>query len=571
MFPSIVLVCMIICQLIIFTYYGDKKSSYHVDELYTYGLSNSYDTAFLYEGAPSDGLNNTQFNHWLDHSVFFKYITVQPGEGFAYNRVYYNQTQDVHPPLYYMLIHTICSFFPNTFSKWFGLSLNFGLFALCQIVLFKLSVEILKTQEKALLVCSLWGFGVGALNTVLFIRMYTLLTLFVLISFLIHVKIIQTNTIPIRYLLGIIVTTILGGLTQYYYYIFSFLLAVFIGAFFVYSGSKRNLYIYSTATAISFLTAFIIFPAVLVHINGYRGAAAVYGIQNLKISGPILRSIYSMINQELFGIPDSIAAFLAYIQSSIWYVLCIGVAITVLIVYLLYALRKSKQISEKIEKIKSKHTNTLYRITSFKRILETKENMVLLILFSITLLFTWIISNIAPDMGVFMDRYTFCIFPFVAIVSVACLSALFLRFIKRTWIRNFLLVLLIAVFTLSSHLNNKGQYLYSENEPRTQLSSSISGTDCIFVTDYDYLLHSMSNLFIDCENVYPTRPDDVDQIIHGIDSAPGKFQITLIVSVDSNNALIVRQIEDRTSFHPVFLSMGLSGDQYYYIYELRKS
>ena len=37
---------------------------------------------------------------------------------FNYASVYYNQIQDVHPPLFYMLVHTISSIFNNTFSKY---------------------------------------------------------------------------------------------------------------------------------------------------------------------------------------------------------------------------------------------------------------------------------------------------------------------------------------------------------------------------------------------------------------------------------------------------------------------
>ena len=567
---SLFLVVMIIGQLAIFALYGDKKTSYHVDELYTYGLSNSYDAAFLYEGAPADGLNTPQLNHWLGHSVFLEYLTVQQGEGFAYDRVYYNQTQDVHPPLYYILIHTICSFFPNTFSKWFGLGLNFVLFALCQVVLYKLSIEMLKTRGKSLLVCALWGFGVGALNTVLFIRMYALLTLFVLLSFLIHVKITQTNKIPIKYILGVIAITILGDLTQYYFYIYSFLLAVVVGIFFVKNGSGRNLFIYSASAAISFLISITIFPAIFVHFNGYRGDDAVNGMMHLEISGPMLRSIYSMINQELFGLPSSIANLFAYIQSSIWFVLCIVIPITILVVFIFYISRKSKKIEEKSEEAKSLCKNVLCKIKSVSSVFKARERTVLLIMFGITLLYIWIISNIAPDMGLFMDRYVFCIFPFICILAVACLSTIFSKLIKRTWLRNFTLILLIAIFVSSSHWNNKRQYLYSDNEPRIHLSSAIAGTNCIFVTEHDYLLHSMSNLFMSSDNVYSTRPDDVDQIIKGVNSAPGNSALTLIISANAYSDMILQQIEDGTDFSPLFLSIGLSGDEYYYIYELQE-
>ena len=58
------------------------------------------------------------------YDAFMDYFTVQRGHEFDYATVWKNQSEDVHPPLYYVFVHTISSFFPGSFSKWFGLAVN---------------------------------------------------------------------------------------------------------------------------------------------------------------------------------------------------------------------------------------------------------------------------------------------------------------------------------------------------------------------------------------------------------------------------------------------------------------
>ena len=52
--------------------------------------------------------------------MFKDYLTVNKGEEFKLGSVIYNQTHDSHPPLFYLVLHLISSFFPGEFSKWFG-------------------------------------------------------------------------------------------------------------------------------------------------------------------------------------------------------------------------------------------------------------------------------------------------------------------------------------------------------------------------------------------------------------------------------------------------------------------
>lgn len=64
------------------------------------------------------------YNRWLSPDFWNSALTVQQEYAFNYKSVFYNQAQDVHPPLYYVIIHTISSFFPGTYSKWFAIIPN---------------------------------------------------------------------------------------------------------------------------------------------------------------------------------------------------------------------------------------------------------------------------------------------------------------------------------------------------------------------------------------------------------------------------------------------------------------
>ena len=137
----IVLAVLIICQLVYTTILFADRQIFHSDEIWSYGLANSYYKPFIYG---EDGIfiekitkdNFTHANEWVSADIFDEYITVQEGQRFAYDSVYHNQTLDHHPPLFYALLHTVCSFFPNQFSMWYGYFLSAIFLVFTQIFLF---------------------------------------------------------------------------------------------------------------------------------------------------------------------------------------------------------------------------------------------------------------------------------------------------------------------------------------------------------------------------------------------------------------------------------------------------
>ncbi|WP_074962866.1 hypothetical protein [Ruminococcus albus] len=196
----IVLAVMIIIQLIYSCYvFAYEKQGTHSDELWSYGLANSYYKPFIYleDGIYQDdytgGYEGSDIaNKWIDGSVMNDYLTVQEGQRFSYDSVYHNQVLDHHPPLYYSILHTICSFFPNSFSLWYAFSINLVSMVFIQIFLFKLTKLYTDKDTLALTVCLLYGAGTGALSTVLFLRQYCFMTMLITMYYYFSAKLFRS-------------------------------------------------------------------------------------------------------------------------------------------------------------------------------------------------------------------------------------------------------------------------------------------------------------------------------------------------------------------------------------------
>ena len=96
--------------LALMLYYAAHKQGYHVDELYTYELAN-YPGGFY-------ALEDGYMDSWHDGSFYSAALT--PGRLFDYTIPWNNQKIDVHPPLYYCLIYTAESLFPQLGLPWWA-------------------------------------------------------------------------------------------------------------------------------------------------------------------------------------------------------------------------------------------------------------------------------------------------------------------------------------------------------------------------------------------------------------------------------------------------------------------
>ena len=253
---ALFIICVLI-TLVVITYFADKKASYFTDEIYSFGLSNSQDKTFInYESAGE---------RWVSKDFFWSYVTVQEDQRFDYKAVWRNQASDVHPPLYYALIHTVCSFFPNVLSKWIGILLNIPFYIMAQVLLFSISKKYIK-GIKAICPSFIWGISAVGVSSVIFIRMYVLLTFFMLLLSYIFLKIYENNHLQKRDYIILLATVAGGVLTQYYFLIFFAILAMSFLAISIICRDYKILLRCVCIVIVSGLLVLLIFPRMIYHI-----------------------------------------------------------------------------------------------------------------------------------------------------------------------------------------------------------------------------------------------------------------------------------------------------------------
>lgn len=212
----IVLICL--CG-----WWAVQKEGFFLDEIYSYGLSNSSYVPFLSWLHGGEQVANGKLPEAVfTQSEFLNYVAPQGSTRFDYASVYYNQTQDVHPPLFYFLLHTVCSLFPGSFTKWTGLGMNFVLLGGTLAALYALGMELFADWKKALFVCALYAFNREMISNVTMVRMYMLMTLLTILLALLVAKSLRRPSVPKYLLIG--VTIYLGMMTQYFFVVYAFLL-----------------------------------------------------------------------------------------------------------------------------------------------------------------------------------------------------------------------------------------------------------------------------------------------------------------------------------------------------------
>ena len=280
-------------QFVVASYFCVQKQGYHYDEYYSYYSSN-----VTYGLAPTD-------RAWKDVGEIRSEFMVREGEQFRYDLVKTMQSFDVHPPLYYMVLHTICSLFPGSFSKWFGLGINLFFFVICYWMMAKISYHVFhKNKNMAMLTCLLFGFQVGVLSGITFIRMYMMLTMWCLASMIWHIPVWEKGLqLTYKRAVTLFVIVMLGFLTHYYYAVFLFFLAAY-NCLHNWWGRKdlKGSVLYGGTVCSGMLAAIVLYPYCLSHIfRGYRGTEATGAFFDLKNTFFRVNFFVDLMNKSVFG------------------------------------------------------------------------------------------------------------------------------------------------------------------------------------------------------------------------------------------------------------------------------
>lgn len=254
---SIVLVLILVTSVCLL--FSARKEGMFIDEIYTYGLSNNSSGPFLRD-MKGGHVEDTVFTR----DELLDYVSVTGDEGFDFASVYYNQVNDVHPPLHYWLFNIVSSLVPGTFSKWTGLALNYFIYMLSLIVLYALVRRLHGSRENAAAAAVLYGLSLIGLSTMLMIRMYALLMLLTLcLAYLIACLM---EDFKVRYCLLTGLCLLAGLMTQYYFVFYAFFLCGCYVFYCIFRKDWKALKFFVACALVGALSLLVFFPAALEHL-----------------------------------------------------------------------------------------------------------------------------------------------------------------------------------------------------------------------------------------------------------------------------------------------------------------
>lgn len=494
-----VAICIILSSLFVL-YMDCQKENFHIDETYSYILSNSQKVDEVLNGG-------VFWDRWISHEDWDEFTSVQDGEQFDYATVYFNNTVDAHPPLFYWCLHTVCSLFPNSFNMWFGLGLNFVFHVLSLVVLYFISRRVIKNQWLALLPILLWGLSPLASDTAMFIRMYSLLTLFTLLSVLMHLKIYQDGQNTKR-LLILFLITFLGAMTHYYFIISAFCFSVTYCIYKLIKKEYRQMFAYGFVELFAIILLFIVYPAAITQITGSptnnvgNEVAATF----FSISGwP--NTIWAYIQQILFGW----GAGLLQIKKLALILLVISIIVLIL------------------TKIKSKKTNTADSKQS------SRKELLRIGIYVLTAFMTIIIVAKISFNFVYI-RYFYHMIPLFITVAVMLIEWIATKF---NFSKTTILCILVAFSLANAGATmkyNVSEYLFiSAQETYDYLYEEYGDIPVIMLCDKEiYVAVSNFQFLKNYTDTYIMPDDDIDKIDTILKDKPTKNGVFLLIWTDTD-------------------------------------
>ncbi|MFP7492984.1 hypothetical protein SFC66_04270 [Terribacillus saccharophilus] len=289
----VVFAIILLSTLLIFAFSKDKIN-YHLDELLTYSLSNS-----------ADYLNIESGKRYEDYEAFQnQFLTASENDRFNYEQVWTRQAEDVHPPFYYVLIHTISSFMPGEFSKYIGIAVNMIFNALIIVLLFKFAMLLTGNRKIAYITSLFWAINPGVISDMLFIRMYIMAMFFCLLITYVHIKRMQQVTARnYTFYLALFFASVAGFLTHYYVLIFTFFLCALYVLYLLVKKKFKELLLYVVTYILTLGAVLLIFPSIYNHLlgEGNRGEQSINNFMSLEGFVGNAKIFWRIISDNFFG------------------------------------------------------------------------------------------------------------------------------------------------------------------------------------------------------------------------------------------------------------------------------
>lgn len=517
----ILLTIIFLLQLarIIYVFQVEKTGS-HSDESWSFGLANSYYKPHIFM---DEDWNETYRDEWISGQTLKDYICVNEDQRFSYGSVIHNLKNDAHPPLYFLILHTISSFFPGQYSRWYSFVINLAVFIPLMLLLFALARKLFKSDIPALAVVFYYGFSFAGVNTFVFLRSYAMLTMFAVLFVLLHLKLTETETgkKQAAILAGIAVVSFLGILTHYFFLPLAFAFAALFCIGWLIKKNWKKLFPYAAVMLSSVVLSFPLSnmgkminsqsapaaetSAVETLSSGVTGALKnIFGIferlYDILYNVNFQVRINTVINDtlyDLFGINANMD--IPYI---VFFVIFYGLLLFVvwcLLSLVIVRLPKGND-SDILPKAAQKTLGMFKKLTISRFFWITMLASVLFV--------WWFVIGFAQMevMKAEGNRYYFLIYPLLVLLIVKLVFWAVGKICKNA---NLIGGLTIVLITACNMFFGNCVFLYPRPERKPMFEEMAKGNDVILMNSQHWLLTCYTTLLYEAEDIFVTTTEDV--------------------------------------------------------------
>lgn len=459
--------------------FGMYKQGFHSDELWNYGFANSSTGLHISMNDDSSAAKNA--NEWRDSKELNDYISVSREERFDYVSAYRNASHDYNPPFGYMLLHFVCSFFTDKWSKWYCFALNMACFVILQIYLFRLACGVTKRMDAGILAVYFFGFTTGALDIFTFLRIYAPGVTLSVMGLYYAAKLYDTRDEKKhgKLLFTIFVVNFLGFMTLHAALVAAFIITLMYCLYYLFTKRFKLMFQYGFVMLGSVAASFAAYPRVIYNLFGVEQHTYTSGMYPLDLT---VRTYWSYITNDLFGV-----------HNSMWKTMTLTYCILAVFLFLFvtmplaFVFRNEVWLKKLLKNI-AKALKFLWQ-----KIKRPQYTIIVLIVTVSFIIFTSSTRTSIYTMGRYANRYIFIAYPMLAVFAVTAVYSVMIWIIKKRNVRNIIAVILCFIFSSLSIFLAEKPYYFEHEETGIKLTDIERDANCIVMLTSDWLLTCMTN------------------------------------------------------------------------------
>ena len=481
-------------------YIFSSRTSYYCDEVYTYGISNSIGNPILvwtgeYENNTDDEFYHSYREQWYDGSILHNYLTINSDEKFHFSDVIINKSWDNAPPNYELLVHFICSFFPESFSWSYAFCVNFLFYVASLIVVFGISVNtIKKTSSKftnAIICTIFWGLSICGTGAFTFLRMYGVLCFYSLLMIYSIQRILDSSTHNAINYVFLSVSFMCGIFTHTLFIVFAFWITLFTCLYLLIKKQIKNVIITGSTVLFSLVIFLLLFNFDRTKISSW--------MSNQNSDGYSFSTNLSFANKYTFSQSIGIYIPFTYVNILIFFATLLLVSFVIALICILF--RKEKWFNSLKDKIITPLKNiAVYIYDSLKEL-----SPIVIIMFLSSIGYMILIAAISPivSQGIYSIRYLLLCMNAIVICFISLVHSLFRFNSKRTKIifRSLEIIVLSGLLLMQNYII-QNPLTFTNLDDNEKLHELVSDKDVAVFASRNPLLNEMIIPLRDTDHFY---------------------------------------------------------------------